>query len=164
MPPDRPAPNSNIPLPIRFQFSLKSLLIVTTVAAVCYSALFSSYVLLSAITCWGIVHAVPIVLAIGYVRGEDNLRAFCLGAFLPAGLALTPIWPALVTASDPFSKVEEAGGFRWYVLAALVVYFGAIGGCGLLAVWARRILEPPAPKTDDRADEPSSSDSPSPFA
>lgn len=163
MPPDQPTPNSNLPPPIRFQFSLKSLLLITMVAAVCYSALFSGYLPLSALTCLAIVIAVVIALTIGYVWGDENLETFCFGALCPAILGLS-VMPMLVIASAPISGPQEAGGFRWYLLAGLLAYFAVVAACGLLAVGGRRVLRPTGPNTNERSVEPHSDDSQSPFA
>jgi hypothetical protein len=79
------------PPPVRdppFQFTLGSLLIVSTVFAVLCSLIFSGYAWVCLLTMTFLGVLAPMVLTVGLIYGRGKTRTFCIGALFPAGVVM----------------------------------------------------------------------------
>jgi uncharacterized membrane protein len=166
MPADQTTPEHACQRPHRFQFSLRSMLLMVSLAAVCCSGLFSGYGWLAGLTGLFIVVAAPVILVIALVYGRGNLRTFCIGALFPSGMALATLSSATSTYMIPVALFGGGEEFdvRAIVVAGLTVYFAAIIGCGLLALWVRRMVEPVPSVAKGRPDGPFPNEPQGPFA
>ncbi len=141
----------------RFQFSLRSLLLMVSLAAVCCSGLFSGYGWLAGLTGFVIVMAATVVLVIGLWYGRGNLRTFSLAALCPFGLGfafLTSVaGPYLIVAL--IFDVDEDTNWGISILGGLSAYFAALITLGLFGIWVRRVIDPVTSNPEEPApDEP----------
>lgn len=141
-----------------FQFSLRSFLVVMTVAAIGCGLLFGAPIAFGFFLLFFVFTAVPLALTIAIVYGRGYLRTFAIGAMFPGGLALL------------YSYVLLAGGFggwdddletRIYLSAYLVGLFVLLALYGGIAMLVRWILE--RRQTNQVEPEPVAPDPESPF-
>jgi len=124
------------------QYSLRSMFVVTTAAAIGLSLVVASpdwlLVLLSAI----LALAIPMVLTVALIYGRGRLRTFAIGALFPAGAVVV----IMFTEGPPFFGMRSAlVGLeleRRFFLMFFLVGAGAVSvAFGFLAVWVRRMVE-----------------------
>jgi hypothetical protein len=134
-----------------FQYSLRSMLILTTGVAVALSLLVAGPVWLAMLSAAFLALAIPMALTIFLVYGRGALRTFSIGALFPAGVMLFTFVPR-------FSYGLGLGVFsRGDAEERLAAIIFTIGGClvstafGLLAVGLRKIVEARFPPQPDRA-------------
>ncbi len=145
---DRPPTQDHQTAPDRtpFQFTLRTLMVITTVTAVVLSGL--SW--LTAITVFLFVLTVPLVLTVTLIYGRGNGRTFCIGALFPAGLSLSywlP-WSALFYHSGSFSPGDDD---RLVIIIFLVGYCIFTVSAGLFALWIRKMVEGPGWRAEQEA-------------
>ena len=80
-PADRPTPERR-----PFQFSLRTMFIVTTLVAVACSGLFAPVLPVVVATILGLIVLVSVALTVAVVHARGYLRTFCVGAIFPAGM------------------------------------------------------------------------------
>jgi len=68
-----------------FQFSLKTLLVVTTSVAVGLSSLVAAPAVINLIAATCFLMLLPVVLTVVLVYGRGYQRTFCIGAMFPSG-------------------------------------------------------------------------------
>ncbi len=131
----------------RFQFSLRTLLVVTALfAAVCSAvSVDSAWGLL--VVLWFVTVGLPAALTTIVTYGRGYLRTFAIGAMFPATII------ALIFAASLWDKTQSMMRFpvsrRYPTLiilslgAFLTFWISLTVGVGLLAVWIRRLVEPP---------------------
>ncbi len=163
MPADRPTQNGDPPRPLPFQFSLRSLLVLTTLTAVFLSCLFGGPLWLATFACLLVIFAAPVTLITIIVYGTGYRRTFAIGALTFVGsLTISP-------AGIPYYLYiifdgDDGVAFRCYVLIGLLVGILIAAAFGLLAVMVRRMVEPAPSTTKNRPEEPASDDPQRPFA
>ena len=149
----------------RFQFSLRSLLLMVSLAAVCCSCLFSGYGWLAGLTGFVIVMAATDVLVITLWYGRGNLRTFCLAALCPFGLGFA----FLTSVANPYLivalifDVDEDVNWGISILSGLSAYFAALITLGLFGIWVRRVVEPAPSKARDEMEEVATDEPLGPF-
>ncbi len=149
----------------RFQFSLRSLLLMVSLAAVCCSGLFSGYGWLAGLTGFVIVMAATVVLVITLWYGHGNLRTFSLAALCPFGLGFA----FLTSVAGPYLIVLailiDDGDLNWgiTILGGLSAYFAALITLGLFGIWVRRVIEPITSKAEAQPEESAPDDPLGPF-
>ena len=132
----------------RFQYSLRSLLIVTTVLAVACAVFFAFPVWVGIIALLCMVFFTPVVLTIVLIHRPGYLRTFCTGALFPAGICFIVcgiyifiVFLTFVFDGGPSFSPDE--GRRIEVLIFLGAYCVLVILGGLLAVFVRWRLEAP---------------------
>lgn len=147
MEPDQPEAPRQQRSPARFQFTLRTMLIGTTVAAVALSGVFAGPDSLAAWTVAVLSLSVPMVLIVALIYGRGYKRTFCIGALFPAS------WSALVGTLfliDPpyyeppyyMNSLEPRLYLGLYMLVACFV----IVAFGLLAMGVRWMVERAEPQ------------------
>jgi len=151
--------------PRPFQYSLRALLILTTVVAIACSVFFAlpGWVAFVATICFVISTAAVLTVLLVYSRGY--VRTFCVGALFPAAVCLLPA-AIMITAitldgiqrwSRSYSDEERLG-----CLALLVMHCVLVVVNGWLAVFVRRLVEAPrhsaSPRQDQAAGPPEAGD------
>ena len=124
-----------------FHYSLRSMFVVTTAAAVAISLLVAAPGWLMMLVFMFLGVAIPVAVTIGAIYGRGAIGTFCMGAWLPASLlpTLTPkLWKMSGIWVFPRGlDLEE----RLLAMLLMVVQWAVIAGFGLLAVWCRRLVE-----------------------
>jgi hypothetical protein len=107
----------------RFQFSLRGLLVVMTLAALVFGLSAAGVYYLVAYVLY-VVFPVPLVMAVIYARGD--VRAFAIGGIVP--------WATMTFGATAARNGRvEFGTIIWLVV---------VGGiCGATAVWTRRWIQ-----------------------
>ncbi len=123
---------------LRFQFSLRSQLIVVTLIAVILGLL----VVVGKPIAWMMFHGVvyclaPTPLVIGALFGRDELRTFCIGALVPWISTWGQSSPMLMIFYSPDPSTVQFGG---WMIGTTIYILVAGGACGALAVVTRRWL------------------------
>jgi len=143
--------------PQRFQFSILQLIVLTAVVAVFCAATISVPVWLSVILSGCVAVLLPMLVTVGVVYGQGDLRTFCIGALFPSGLAG---WRAfgysdvMIYRYLGFSSGGSPNAHLW-IWAGLLVVAIASALFGLIAIWLRRAIEkrqsgnPPGGPTDE---------------
>ncbi len=164
-----PTDARNPPRARPFQFSLRTMFIVTTVAAVALGGLCTPIAGVQAATLLYLSILVPAALTVTVIYGRGYVRTFAIGALFPAGLAfLCALIYAIgdeVFDADKWVTSQEPSP-AMVLTAAVVLVLVLLAG--LVAVGIRRMVEsaqrtpPPAsppqgtmeqlpPKDEDRA-------------
>lgn len=86
MPTDRYVPNGDSPGSKPFQFSLRSLLVVMTLAAIFLSCLFGGPAWVASYAACLVSITAPVVLVTILVYGRDYQRTFCIEALMFEGV------------------------------------------------------------------------------
>jgi hypothetical protein len=133
----------------RLRFSLRTMLIVLTIASLMLAALFAFPDAWATGTLIVLLQIVPLVSLVGALWGGRYERAFCLGALIPAAitlLTLAPMWVLFLfdyPYSDNFAEslAQVGKGLEEYdqahrVAAGLSWMFGIL--MGLIALALRR--------------------------
>ncbi|HUT91568.1 MAG TPA: hypothetical protein VMY37_18865 [Thermoguttaceae bacterium] len=126
-----------------FQYSLRSMFVVTTAAAVALSVLVASPAWLIELVFLLLALAIPMVLTVALIYGRGRLRTFSIGALFPAGLVLSmfiqgpPLFDMPISGFPGRLDLEERFFVAFFMMAACAV----IVGFGFLAVWVRRMVE-----------------------
>ena len=140
---DRPPMRDDRVAPDRtpFQFTLRTLMIIITVAAVIFSGLFAGPDWLSAITAALFVLAIPLVLTVVLVYGRGYGRTFCIGALFPTGVlfVIQGFSRSFFYGGGPFWGGMD--GDRFGVIVFLTVYCILALMAGLLAMGVRKMVE-----------------------
>ena len=128
----------------RFQFSLRTLLILMTGLAILLSGLFGGPGWLALCTVCVLLIAVPMVLTSVLIYSRGYRRTFCIGALFPAGSTMTVLSPLSFPymMMGAFDGVGADPATRLVILASLTVYSMLVIVFGLAAVWIRRMVEP----------------------
>ena len=130
----------------RWQYSLRTLFVVTTLLAVMLSLLFASpgWVRALSALCW--VTAFPAVLATALVYGKGYLRTFCLGTLIPSAWAMFSLAfvflhvSPYVMDSDDY-ELQDALADQVVGLAVVSSVMSVL--VGLLAIGTRWVIESP---------------------
>jgi len=124
------------------QFSLRTLLIVMTVAAIFLSGLFGGTDWIAMATAYVLFTAWPMVLAIVLVYGRGRARTFCIGALIPTvPLLVSPSSILFALAFGTFGPGTLGLEERLRLgLACLVMLVTSIF-CGVAALGVRRLVE-----------------------
>ena len=147
-----------------FQFTLRSLLILTTLTAIFLSCLFSGPDWVAKYAVFLVVLAAPVVLITILVYGRGYQRTFCIGALTFVGAAV--VTPHVIPDYYFFFLFDEDDptASRCYALVGLLVGALTAAAFGLLAIWVRRMVEPAPSTPENRPDEPDDDDPQGPFA
>ncbi len=84
-----PESRSQSPRPVRWQFGLRTMFVVTALVAFCCATLFTLPNTV-AVLLLALAVVLPALLTTFLVYGGGYLRTFCIGALFPAGVALYP--------------------------------------------------------------------------
>jgi hypothetical protein len=134
-----------------FQFSLRSIFIVTTLLAMVCSGLFAGPPEATVLTGVLLALLTPAGFAVTIVYGRGYLRTFSIGAMFPAAVQL--FWPVAVTGVailNPYDfRADIVGSFRRfppldlhaYVACVVLAATTAILVCGLFAMLVRWLVE-----------------------
>jgi lysylphosphatidylglycerol synthetase-like protein (DUF2156 family) len=132
-----------------FQFTLRTMFLVTTVVAVVLGGLSvpADWEWVRYLTVFYLAVAVPIILVVMLIYGRGYVRTFAIGALFPAGAILwSAVWLGVVlVAGNPprdWNLPDGAEARRLMLalgtaIAATMVLLG-----GLIAVVVRRMVEP----------------------
>jgi len=126
----------------RFQFSLRSLLIATTLVAVGCSIFLASPWQVGLVAALCLVVSTPVVLIVVLIHGRGYARTFCIGALIPAGI----VWCMLGSYYAISLLLAFSGNGPWDenrtpVVVFLGVYYLLVVANGLLAVGTRWLIE-----------------------
>jgi hypothetical protein len=133
--------------PRPFQFSLRSIFIVTTLLAVVCSGLFAGnwVSLIAVILLSGLI---PSALIVCMIYGRGYLRTFCIGAMVPAGdlilifvYGTVTLTPSLADPAAFVSGAMDPQETRLYVGIATGIVLGLILLFGLFAILVRWLVE-----------------------
>jgi len=126
------------------QYSLRSMFVLTTAAAVGLSLLVAGPHWLIMLVLVIVALAIPMLLTIALIYGRGAIRTFSIGALFPAGavaISVIPIFffPPFLGRFGPPGRLnlEE----RFLLTFFLVVACAVMVGFGLLSVWGRRMVE-----------------------
>jgi hypothetical protein len=143
-----------------FQFTLRTMFIVTTAVAVTLSGLCTPIAGVQALTLLFLSVAVPMILVVALVYGRGYRRTFAIGGLFPAAPGL--FWGFVHTLDDLedgkfFAERQRAPIEILIIAVALLLIILA----GLMAVGVRRMIEsseraappgnPPKPRAADPA-------------
>jgi hypothetical protein len=124
----------------RFQFQLRTALIVMTALAILLSAVFAGLPGVAMTTAVLLATGIPMCLTIVLVYGRGYQRTFCIGALFPSGLILS--WTAplslpygLMIADSDDPQVALVLGIAILIGAVVIISFG------LAAVGLRWLIE-----------------------
>ena len=132
-----------------FQYTLKTLLIITTIVAILCAGLFAApgWIRLFTLYVWLIVYLTVVTAMIIY--GGNQTRTFFIGVLIGSGLmiltsiltAVELVAPITTTESswDEFVKSYEDVGFGPAIYVGITLCLGAIAG--LVALVTRRLIE-----------------------
>jgi hypothetical protein len=124
-----------------FQYSLRSMLILTTVAAVGLSLFTAAPTWLIYLVLMLFAVAAPMVLTVVVIYGRGYARTFCIGALFPVGVLLSNLSRGLAfVGMGGFPRRLDAEDRLFVMFFAFVACLVA-AGFGLLAMWVRRIVE-----------------------
>ncbi len=127
-----------------FQFSLRTMLVLTTVLAVVLSGLFAGPAWLTYVTAMALAIAMPMALTVTLIYGRGNVRTFCIGALFPAGALATAFGPGLFFSYYVWAfleTLEDEGAARFIVGSVVGIALVVILVFGLLAIWIRRVVD-----------------------
>ncbi len=124
-----------------FQFSLRSLFILTTVLAATLGLLFRAPPVVSVSTAGFFILSLPMVLVIVLIYGRGYTRTFCIGALFPTAFSLWSVsdYPLFAYAIVG-PNFDEIGWWAACWLGGVVVLSTIFG---LLAMGVRRLVESP---------------------
>ncbi len=142
-----------------FQYSLRTLFLLTTCLAIASSLLFASPGWIRLLSGVCLVIAWPLLLTLTLIHGSSYARTFSLGALFPSCVLLLPIsiglgYVGFFCGIDPSNfdivdDLEEIGYGPAYFLAvdlAVSVVFGLLAVAARWALWpARPPQEVPSP-------------------
>ncbi|MGD0900181.1 MAG: hypothetical protein ABR915_20285 [Thermoguttaceae bacterium] len=130
-----------------FQYSLRTLFLVTTLVAVLCAALFTAPVWFSGVTLvlLGVLVPMGLVVAIIYARGY--FRTFCIGALFPAipALLVSLYMIAAISFTSDFSTFfssSDPEDFHFHIGVGVGAALGLLVLCGLFAMLVRWLVEP----------------------
>ncbi len=134
--------------PRRLQYTLRTLFVLTTAAAIACAVFFALPAWVSVVVAVCVLISIPGLLTVMLIYGRGNTRAFCIGALFPAGFCLAPAVSAYGFAFSAEYLDELIDGLEpnIAVLVFLNVYFAVVLGNGLLAVGVRRMMEGGTPR------------------
>jgi hypothetical protein len=139
-------PQGTSPFRPPFQYSLWSMFVLTTAAAIGLAFFVSAPIWLMILVSVLLALALPMVLTIAVIYGRGRLRTFSIGALFPAGFLVVSIAPMM---GLPFYAIYDLGSrnndlvARLVVMAVVAVTGVLTGAFGLLALWVRRMVERP---------------------
>lgn len=125
-----------------FQFTLRTMFIVTTVVAIVCAGLSWPTSSVQLMTTLYLAVTVPMVITVAMIYGRGYVRTFSIGAMFPAGLAL---WYALVFTlflRSPFQP-NDPDTLRWTLMVWTSVATALIILGGLIAMGVRWMVESP---------------------
>ncbi len=139
-------PQQNVPERRPFQFSLRTMFIVTAVVALICGGLFAPLQFVAFGTMAALAILIPMALTIAIVYARGYLRTFCVGAMFPAGTVLLPLLMenglylplSALSSTDP---LDQEG--RVAVAIYVALYLAFIVLCGLVAIGVRWMIESP---------------------
>ncbi len=138
---------SSVPARRKFQFGLRTLLVVMTGFAVLLSALFAGPIEVSFLVMMGVILAVPMCLTIGIVYGRDYLRTFCIGGVFPCGSivlgASLYVFPGIMyyLPSDGFEGAGNATFVKLVMAVSILVGVLVTLAFGAAACGVRWLIE-----------------------
>jgi hypothetical protein len=119
-----------------FQFSLRSFLVVMTVAAIGCGLLFGAPIVFGFLLLFFLFTAAPLVLTIAIVYGRGYLRTFAIGAMFPGFLALLYSYVLLASGFDGLDDDDlESRIYLSAYLVGLFVVLALYGGFAMLIRW-----------------------------
>jgi len=121
-----------------FQFTLRSLFVLTTLTAIFSSAYFTGPGWLRLLCLAFVLTASPVVLTVAMIHGRGYLRTFCIGGLFP--VCLTAFWASYMICEYGEPDPGDTVGFLLTVLVVPNV-LGLAGGA--LAMAVRWIVEGP---------------------
>jgi hypothetical protein len=155
--------SASSPDSVGFQFSLRALLVLTALVALCCGLLFAAPGWVAALTMFAMLMTLPAVWLTGMIYGPGYVRTFCTAALVPAGAILlgSGLFAGYVVLAlglgemdwGDFSVLDEAG---WPYGVVASVYVGLSLLAGTLAIVVRWMIEPPR-RRSRRAPPPSTS-------
>ena len=127
-----------------FQFSLRSLFIVTTLVAVVCSGLFAGPVWMTVLTLIALAVLIPIAITVALVYGRGYLRTFFFGASFPWAPLL--FWESYAMVGVFYGGFALSdGGITRETRIAVAIGVGAMALvtflCGLFAMLVRWLVE-----------------------
>ena len=140
---------SGVP-PRPFQFTLRTMFLVTTVVAVVLAGLSAPerWEWVRFLTLFYLTVAIPLVLVTALIYGRGNVRTFAIGALFPAGAILwIAAWWAVVNLTSPpqpalLSLPDDAESRRLMLALGTAIAAALILLSGIIAVVVRRMVEP----------------------
>ena len=122
--------SANTSPPARFQYSLKTLLVLMTVVAIALGLMATALgTFVQATFMWTLISIAPSVLVVAAIYGRGDLQAFAIGA-------LVPMAPVVISGAS-------LGWFTSSIFEAVAVCLAALvasGVCGTAAAITRRWL------------------------
>jgi hypothetical protein len=125
-----------------FQFTLRTMFIVTTVVAIVCAGLSWPTPWVQLLTTLYLAITVPMAITVAMIYGRGYVRTFSIGAMFPAGLAL---WYAFVLTMDrgfPY-RGYNAPDMQWMLMLGTSAATGLIILGGLIAMGVRWMVESP---------------------
>ncbi len=125
----------------RFQFSLRLVLGVITAFAIVLAGLTTGPERRAVLTAISLSLCYPAALTIMVIRGRGYIRAFCVGALVPAA-GMLPV--ALFFGAGALEMSSTSGPsdtMRFYAVMFLACSFGPTVLFGLLAIGVRYLVE-----------------------
>ena len=132
--------------PRRFQYSLRTLFVLTTGLAMLCSILFSLPTWLAELAVVFLVISTAAALTVTLIYGRGYVRTFCIGALFPAGVCLLSSTYGLEMIYDVLIAFLRSDDERLVIQIFVTLYYTLVLGDGVLAVCVRRLAEAP----DDR--------------
>ncbi len=152
-------PQGTSPFRPPFQYSLWSMFVLTTAAAIGLAFFVSAPTWLMILVSVLFALALPMVLTIAVIYGHGRLRTFSIGALFPAGFLVVSIAP-MTMMGVPFYAIYDLAlrtedlVARLVVMAVVAVTVVVTGAFGLLALWVRRMVERPDWRASTGPDRP----------
>ncbi len=124
-----------------FQFSLRTLFILTTFLAAALGMLVTAPTIVRLCTAGFFTLLLPMVLVIVLIYGRGYARTFCVGALFPSAILLWPVSGYPVFFYAIATDFDEMGWWAGLWVASIVIISTIFG---LLAIGVRRAIESPA--------------------
>jgi hypothetical protein len=141
------------PEPRPFQFTLRTMFIITTAVAVACGGLSTPIAGVQAATLLYLALAAPMMLTIALIYGRGYTRTFAIGAMFPAALALLYAFGSLIDSIEPsqqqFWKYQEP---HREIVPIVGIVLAIIILTGLAAMGIRWMVESPE-REQSRQDE-----------
>ena len=142
------------PIPRRpFQFTLRSIFLLTTMAAIFLSAYFAGPEFLKVGCLVFAIAVLPVSLIVALIHGRGYLRTFCIGGLIPCSMTIfVGAYILLMWADGSGPDSDEANEF---LLCGVGVPFVVSLAAGALAMGVRSVVEGPRPVTQSSSSTPS---------
>jgi len=121
------------------QFSLRTVLVVMTIAALLCGALFAAPAIVGFLLTGFVLTAMPLVLTIMLIYGRGYLRTFAIGALFPGVIVMLYSYAAFASVLDDLDDALETSweaGLTMVIYTAFAAFVLALyGGTAMLVRW-----------------------------